>query len=84
MHHLLGDPEAVGCYRTALDLYRELGERLEEAITLRNLGDTHQQAGEMSAARDAWLRAREIFEELGHPSADAVGARLASLSGPTR
>lgn len=77
VHHHLGDREqAVICYRRAVDLYRELGSRFDEADTLIRLGDTHQASSDIDAAHDAWRRAMMILDDLGHPNADQVRARL--------
>jgi DNA-binding SARP family transcriptional activator/Tfp pilus assembly protein PilF len=75
-HHRAGrDAEAVRCYERAVDLYRELGDRYEEATSLTNLGDAHV-ARDVDRARSAWCRALTILDELGHPDADAIRARL--------
>jgi FixJ family two-component response regulator len=38
--------------------------------------DTHRAAGTVKAAHDNWRRALGIFDELGHPDADAVRSKL--------
>jgi DNA-binding SARP family transcriptional activator/tetratricopeptide (TPR) repeat protein len=77
VHHHLGDhDQAVACYRTALDLYREVAERFGEADTLTRLGDTYQAAGEPDAAGDSWHEALDILDDLDHPAAETVRARL--------
>jgi hypothetical protein len=38
--------QALSCYRHALDLFREIGDRYREARTLDRLGDTHHDAGQ--------------------------------------
>jgi tetratricopeptide (TPR) repeat protein len=76
-HHKLGrHGDAVACYQRALEGYRRIGERWEEAETLSRLGDTHFAAGEEEAAHLAWERAAAILDELGHPHADEVRAKL--------
>jgi tetratricopeptide (TPR) repeat protein len=75
-HHLGNHAEAIACYRAAVDMFRELGARADEATTLTGLGDTHHAAGDTAAARDAWRRALAILDDLGHPDADDVHARL--------
>ena len=75
--HLGHHHEAVTSYRRAIELLRDVGDRYNEADTLTNLGDTHASAGETGAARDAWLRALSILDNLDHPDADEVRARLA-------
>ena len=63
--------------------YRDLGDRYNEADTLTHLGDTHHAAGDPDAARDAWQQALTILDELDHPDADQVRAKLGGLTGPT-
>jgi tetratricopeptide (TPR) repeat protein len=75
-HHLGHHTEAIACYRAAVDMFRELGARADEATTLTGLGDAHQAAGDTAAARDAWRRALAILDDLAHPDADDVHARL--------
>ncbi|MET8850773.1 BTAD domain-containing putative transcriptional regulator [Amycolatopsis sp. NPDC004625] len=77
-HQNLGEHRpAIACYRNALDLFEQLGSRHPQADTLIRLGDTHRDAGDVPAARDAWLRALPILEDLHHPDAAALRARLA-------
>ena len=77
-HHLGNLAEAVACYQRAVSLYREVGDRFFEASTLSHLGDSRDTAGEAALARDAWRQALVILEELQHPDADQVRAKLAS------
>ena len=77
-HHNLGEYQrAVACYRNALDLYRQLGARHPQADTFIRLGDTHQDAGDVDAARRTWQQALPILDDLHHPDADILRARLA-------
>jgi tetratricopeptide (TPR) repeat protein len=79
-HHRLGDyAAAVRCYSRAADLRGEVGNRYRQAETLSCLGDTHESAGHRAAARDAWLRALAILDDLRHPDAARVRAKLAGL-----
>jgi tetratricopeptide (TPR) repeat protein/transcriptional regulator with XRE-family HTH domain len=79
-HHRLGQyRRAVTCYRHALDLLREFADRYHEAMTLTHLGDTHDRAGDAATARDAWRGALVILEELDHPDADQLRAKLADV-----
>jgi DNA-binding SARP family transcriptional activator/tetratricopeptide (TPR) repeat protein len=76
-HHLLGDhQQAADRYQRALHLYRSLGDRYYEADVLTRLGDTHHAAGNPQAARDAWKHALAILDDLDHPDADNVRAKL--------
>ena len=74
--HLGQRTEAIACYEKAADLSSELGDRYNEADALSALGDAHQAFGDSKAARIAWQRALTIFEQLGHPRAVNVRARL--------
>jgi DNA-binding SARP family transcriptional activator len=83
IHHQLGrDRRAITCYERSLDLCRELADRFNEAVTLDNLGDVHFSAGDMDAARWAWTQAACTFDEIGHPGAEQVRAKLRSLDSP--
>jgi tetratricopeptide (TPR) repeat protein len=79
-HHLGNLAEAAACYQRALSLHRESGDRLGEADTLTHLGDTRHAAGELAQAREAWQQALAILEDLQHPNADKVRAKLASTN----
>jgi tetratricopeptide (TPR) repeat protein len=65
---------AIDCFRHALDGYRGLGDRYHEAVTLADLGDTLEAAGEAEAGRGARQQALEIWGELDHPDAGRVAA----------
>ncbi len=76
-HHHLGQyGEAVDCYQHALALYRQVGDRHREAGVLDYLGDTRYGAGDPAAARAAWRQALAILDDLRHPDADGVRAKL--------
>ncbi|GIH22722.1 hypothetical protein Aph01nite_10320 [Acrocarpospora phusangensis] len=77
IHHHLGEHQrAASCYRHAITLYQELGVRYHEAESLIHLGDV-QAASDTGAARGTWRRALSILDDLGHPDADGVRAKLA-------
>lgn len=79
-HHRLGEyPQAIWCYRRAIDLARQTGDRWSEADDLHSLGDVQRDVGNPAAARAAWRRAVVIFDEMRHPDADTVRAKLAAL-----
>jgi len=77
-HHLGHYREATDCYRHALSLFREAGDRFSEAEILTHLGDTRQAAGDQPAAQDAWRHALAILDDLHHPDAGQVRAKLAA------
>lgn len=68
--------QAISCYREALALYQRLGDRPNEAITLRYLGETQHASGDGAAARRSWQRSLDILTEIDHPDAARVRALL--------
>jgi len=77
IHDRLGQHEqAAGCYQQALRLLGRSKERYRQAIILAHLGDTHHHAGDLQAARDAWGQAVAIFDDMHHPDAETVRAKL--------
>jgi tetratricopeptide (TPR) repeat protein/transcriptional regulator with XRE-family HTH domain len=77
-HHNLGEhQQAIACYHHALDLYQKLGSRHPQADTLIRLGNTYQDAGDIPAAHHCWQQALPILDDLHHPDADLLRARLA-------
>jgi tetratricopeptide (TPR) repeat protein len=78
-HHLGRHDRAIACYQRAVDLYRRCGDRYYEADTLVHLGDTIAVADNPDGARDAWQRALVILDDLHHPDATQLRAKLASL-----
>jgi DNA-binding SARP family transcriptional activator len=73
----LGDYQrAIACYQASIDLARESSYRFSEAVSLDSLGDTQDHVGDRSAARRAWRDSFEILDQLGHPDADKVRAKL--------
>jgi DNA-binding SARP family transcriptional activator len=73
--------DAADRYRHALTLIREVGDRFGEADILAHLGDARQAAGDQPEARDAWRQALAILDELHHPAAEKVRAKLAAADG---
>jgi tetratricopeptide (TPR) repeat protein/transcriptional regulator with XRE-family HTH domain len=80
-HHLGNLAEAAACYQRALSRHREAGDRFFEAQTLAHLGGTRHAAGEQDQAWHAWRQALAILDDLQHPDADQVRARLAGTAG---
>ncbi len=69
----LGDfPPAVRYQTTALELARQLGDRLNEAAALRLMGNTAFSQGDYSAARDYALASLHLSLELGDRRGTAV------------
>jgi DNA-binding SARP family transcriptional activator/Tfp pilus assembly protein PilF len=79
-HQQLGDhQQASDCYRSALNLIRKTGGRLIEAQILAHIGDNHQTTGDAAAARTAWRDALIILDDLSHPNAGLLRAKLDGL-----
>jgi DNA-binding SARP family transcriptional activator/tetratricopeptide (TPR) repeat protein len=76
LHHLGTYPEALHAFRQAISLHRKSGDRALEASSLSHIGDTLQAVDSPERARDAWQQALAILEELGHPDAPQIRARL--------
>jgi DNA-binding SARP family transcriptional activator/tetratricopeptide (TPR) repeat protein len=81
IHRQLGDQEqAVTCYQRAVELCAALGASYYQADALSHLGDLHAAAGEHGPARASWLRALAILDELRHPKAAQLRAKLGALA----
>jgi DNA-binding SARP family transcriptional activator len=74
--HLGRFTEADSCYRRAVELFDETGERYRMARSLGCAGDAHSSDANLSAARQAWTQALKILDELNHPDADPIRAKL--------
>jgi tetratricopeptide (TPR) repeat protein len=81
-HHLGNFAEAAACYERALGICREFGDRYREATILTHLGDTCHAAGDLPQACQAWQRALAILEDIQHPDAAEVRAKL-DRAGPS-
>ncbi|MEO3922563.1 tetratricopeptide repeat protein [Micromonosporaceae bacterium B7E4] len=75
-HELGRYREAAESYQQSYALWRELGHRYQEADLLARLGDTQSAIGDLDAASDTWHRALGILDDLDHPDAEQVKARL--------
>ncbi|GIJ55990.1 tetratricopeptide repeat protein [Virgisporangium aurantiacum] len=75
-HHLGRHREAAAAYRRAIDLYRDAGDRFHEADTLVHLGDSLRAAGAAAQATLSLRQALTILEDLEHPAAADLRARL--------
>jgi tetratricopeptide (TPR) repeat protein len=74
--HLGNFAEAAGHLETALGLCRDYGNRISEAAILTHLGDARHAAGELPRARQAWQQALDIYDDIQHPDAEKVRAKL--------
>jgi tetratricopeptide (TPR) repeat protein len=75
-HHHGHPNQAVANYQRAVALRRELGDRHLEAVALTRLGDIHHRNGNAAAADQAWHQALAILDELAHPDAAKIRAKL--------
>lgn len=71
---------AIDYYRQALDIHREVGNPVFCAGVLVNLGDAYRAAGDLERTRASWSEALAVFEDLRHPRADDVRARIRALT----
>jgi DNA-binding SARP family transcriptional activator len=79
-HQQVGEhAEAIACYRQAIELHRKAGSRWAAADALGHLGDTCHAAGKPEEARMSWEEALVILEDLRHPQADQIRAKLRNL-----
>jgi DNA-binding SARP family transcriptional activator len=74
--HLGRHNDAADCYRRAVKLLDELGDRWRKAQTLVYAGDAHHADGNLHAARQAWTQALAILDDLHHPDAEHLRAKL--------
>jgi tetratricopeptide (TPR) repeat protein/transcriptional regulator with XRE-family HTH domain len=68
--------EAITSLHTALSLIRKLPTGYYQTAMLIHLGDAYRTAGQLDQARQTWQQALKILENLKHPDADHVRARL--------
>jgi tetratricopeptide (TPR) repeat protein/transcriptional regulator with XRE-family HTH domain len=80
--HLGNLAEAGACFQRAVSLLREAGDRFNQSESLTHLGDNRHAAGEPVRARQAWQQALAILDELHHPNAGQVRAKLATANSP--
>ncbi|MFI6316777.1 BTAD domain-containing putative transcriptional regulator [Nonomuraea sp. NPDC050556] len=76
LHHLGEHEGAIAAYGTAIELYASMHDSLNRGLTLVRLGETLVSAGQPGPARQAWLRALELLDELDHPEAGRVRGLL--------
>lgn len=82
LYNRLGDfSQAQHIYRRALKAQRDAKMRREEAVTLYNLGRTHENLGEWKSARATFSESRNISRELGYARGEGYALRgLASVA----
>lgn len=81
VYHQVGDhARARRCYRDAVDLFRRLGDKYNEASSLSRLGDVQMDTGDIAAARARWQEALAILSDLDHPDLEEVSTKLRDTS----
>ncbi len=83
-HHLGQHADAISCYQQALDIARELGYRYQQAEALNHLGDAQHATSNLETACTAWREALTILDDLCHPRAEQVRAKLCRLAAASR
>jgi tetratricopeptide (TPR) repeat protein len=79
----LGDfARAIEYFESALGLCRDHGDRLFEGAILNHIGDVRHAAAELPQARQAWQQALAIYDDIQHPDADKIRAKLAGIGKP--
>jgi tetratricopeptide (TPR) repeat protein len=77
IHQQLGNfAEAIAWCQRSIDMYHGFGDLYNEGQEYAVLGDIHQAAGDSTAARAAWRRAFVMLDDIEHPDAAEVRAKL--------
>lgn len=76
LHQLGHHHRALTCFGNALDLFRELELRYFQGNTLDSIADTLHAMGWHAEALATWQESLAILEQLRHPTADSVRAKL--------
>jgi tetratricopeptide (TPR) repeat protein len=74
--------QAIACHLEALGECREFGHRWGEADALARLGQAYLARGDIDLARRVWQQAIGILDDLCHPDADDIRAKLGHLDHP--
>ncbi|GAA1407083.1 AfsR/SARP family transcriptional regulator [Catellatospora coxensis] len=77
--HLGNHEQAVLGFGNALDLVRQTRDRYWEAFIVDHLADAQLALGEAGTADGLWRDALRIMEELAHPDAERIRAKLRPL-----
>jgi tetratricopeptide repeat protein len=77
-HHLGRYPQAITSYERGLTLARACGNKRVEAEILGHLGDTLLVTASRGTAHQVLRQALAILDQLGHPDAESIRARLRS------
>jgi len=71
--------EATAFYQQALAAYTDVSDTYFRAQTLIHLGESHWAGGMPGAAREPWRQALAILDDLHHPEASQLRARLSNV-----
>jgi DNA-binding SARP family transcriptional activator len=82
--HLGRHAEAIHCYEQALGLHLEVSGNWGAAETLGHLGDARHAAGDLAGARADWEASLAVLDDLDHPDAPRIRAKLSALGAPSR
>jgi tetratricopeptide (TPR) repeat protein len=77
--HLGHHAEVISCYQQALDLHLEISGNWGAAETLGHLGDARYAVGDLAGARADWEESLVILDDLDHPDANQIRAKLSEL-----
>ena len=75
-HGLGRHDRAAECYRRSHELFTVAGDRYGQAFALAHLGDVLADVDDTDAARASWTDALAVLDDLGHPEAAEVRAKL--------
>jgi tetratricopeptide (TPR) repeat protein len=78
--------DAISCFKSALSTLPgdSPAWARQRAYFLGEIAETYQALGDVPAAREAWTRALELLNRIGHPLEAQVRSRLATLGDPAR
>ncbi|MFL6110725.1 MAG: AfsR/SARP family transcriptional regulator [Catenulispora sp.] len=75
--HRLGlHAQALTYYRQAVDLFRKAGDGYSQAGTFTRIGDMQHANGNTQAAHEEWRQALTLLDDLQHPDAELLRAKL--------
>ena len=76
----MGEPDqAVSCLLEAAQVFRESGDRPNEADTLVTLGEAYVDLGRPGEAEKAWRRAFDLVDDVDPPIAACIAEKLRTL-----
>jgi tetratricopeptide (TPR) repeat protein len=81
-YHIGLHDQAVSHYQECLILRHKLGDRYLTASALTDLGGIHHAMHRFDEARSNWQQAHTILQQLQHPDAERVHAKLKKLDQP--